>query len=88
MPARHDRIRKEFASRLARARVAAGYDSAQRFAGTLGLEPHTYRRYERGEAEPNFDVLLRICELLNTTPNDLITYRTLQTGHNPHSETA
>ncbi len=44
--------------------------------------------YERGEAESNFDVLLRICELLNTTPNDLITYRTLQTGHNPHSETA
>ncbi len=56
---------KTFAARLRTAREAKGYGSAQQFAGVLGVEPHTYRKYERGHSEPNFDILLRICDLLD-----------------------
>ncbi len=69
---RHAQIMKTFGDRLRKAREKAGYASAQKFAGVLGLEPHTYRKYERGDAEPNLDVLTRICELLDVTPNHLL----------------
>lgn len=61
---------KTFAQRLKQAREAK-YDSASRFAGVLGLDAHAYRKYERGDSEPNYDTLTRICELLDITPNDL-----------------
>ena len=63
---------KTFGQRLKAAREAAGFDSAQRFAGVLNLEPHTYRKYERGASEPPFETLTRICELLDITPNHLL----------------
>jgi transcriptional regulator with XRE-family HTH domain len=63
---------KHFGRRLKRARMAAGYASAQQFAGVLGLEPHSYRKYERGQAEPNFENLVRICETLNVSLDELI----------------
>jgi len=65
-------IMKTFGRRLRDARERAGYKSAQQFAGILGQEPHTYRHWERGEAEPDFEMLTRICELLDTTPNELL----------------
>lgn len=69
---RYKQIMKTFGTRLKQARELAGYRSAQQFAGVLGLEPHTYRKYERGAAEPNYDTLTRICELLEVTPNHLL----------------
>ena len=63
---------RTFGQRLKEARELAGYKSAQQFAGVLDVEPHTYRKYERGHAEPNFDTLTRICELLGITPNHLL----------------
>jgi transcriptional regulator with XRE-family HTH domain len=69
---RYKQIMKTFGQRLKQARELAGYRSAQRFAGVLGVEPHTYRKYERGDAEPNYDTLTRICELLEVTPNHLL----------------
>jgi len=63
---------KTFADRLARARINSGYKSAQSFAHSLGVEPHAYRKYERGESEPNFETFTRICELLQLTPNELL----------------
>ncbi len=54
------------------ARLRAGYKSAQQFANKMGIEPHTYRKYERGDAEPNFETLTRICADLQITPNDLL----------------
>jgi len=69
---RYKQIMRTFGSRLKSARELAGFRSAQQFAGVLGVEPHTYRKYERGEAEPNFDCFTRICELLNITPNHLL----------------
>lgn len=69
---RYVAIMKTFSSQLRKARAAAGFKSAQQFAGTLGMEPHAYRKYERGESEPNYETLTRICELLKITPNDLL----------------
>lgn len=69
---RYGRIMKTFAKRLKAARERAGYKSAQRFADAAHLDPHAYRKYERGETEPNFETLLRICELLKITTDDLL----------------
>lgn len=63
---------KTFAQRLKAAREDAGYESAQGFAGVLGLEPHTYRKYERAQSEPTLETLVRICELLNVDANYLL----------------
>lgn len=68
---RYTRIMKTFSDRLRAAR-GAKYETAARFAGVLNLDAHTYRKYERGESEPNYDTLVRICELLKITPNDLL----------------
>ena len=68
----HKQIMKTFSARLRSAREEAGFKSAQQFAGVLGLEPHAYRKYERGQSEPNFETLTRICEILNITPNHLL----------------
>jgi transcriptional regulator with XRE-family HTH domain len=62
---------KAFAQRLKQARETAGYVSAQSFAGALGVEPHAYRMYERGQREPPFETLERICSLLDIEPNFL-----------------
>jgi transcriptional regulator with XRE-family HTH domain len=69
---RYKAIMKTFGTRLKQARSNAGYRSAQQFAGVLALEAHTYRKYERGQAEPNYETLTRICALLDVTPNDLL----------------
>lgn len=69
---RYDQIMRTFAKRLKQAREAAGYASAQKLAARLGLDPHAYRKYERGDAEPNFETLLRICETLNVETNYLL----------------
>lgn len=62
---------RTFAQRLKDARERAGYTSAAQFAAVLGLEPHTYRKYERGASEANYDTIERICKLLHVTPNYL-----------------
>lgn len=72
---RFRQIMKTFAARLRAAREAKGYDSAQGFAAVLGLEPHTYRKYERGHSEPNFEVLMRICDLLDVDAGYLLPRR-------------
>lgn len=69
---RYKTIMKTFGKRLKEARERAGYPSAQQFAGLIGKEPHTYRHYERGDAEPDFGTLTTICQLLKITPNDLL----------------
>jgi transcriptional regulator with XRE-family HTH domain len=69
---RHQAIMKTFGKQLKAAREKAGFTSAQQFAHMLGLEPATYRKYERGGAEPNFETLTRICEQLSVTPDYLL----------------
>ena len=53
--------RAPWAARLEAVRMLTGQDKGQ-FAKDLGLEAETYRRYERGETQPNIDTLLRIRE--------------------------
>jgi transcriptional regulator with XRE-family HTH domain len=69
---RYVTIMNTFADRLRQAREAKGYKSAAKFANALGREEHTYRHYERGESEPDYETLERICHLLEITPNDLL----------------
>jgi len=78
---------KAFGKRLKSAREAAGFPSAQGFAAVLGQEPHTYRHWERGEAEPDFKNLTRICELLRVTPNDLLPHAVQGAAGNSGSST-
>lgn len=61
----------KFAKKLRAARERK-YRSAQKFAEKMGLDPHAYRKYERGETEPSLETLVRMCEDLNITPNDLL----------------
>jgi transcriptional regulator with XRE-family HTH domain len=69
---RYEKIMKTFGKRLRTARENAGYRSAQSFSNVLGMEPHAYRKYERGSSEPNFETLVRICELLRVNTDYLI----------------
>jgi transcriptional regulator with XRE-family HTH domain len=76
---------KTFADRLKRAREKGGYKSAQSFANVLGVEPHAYRKYERGQSEPNFETFTRICELLDKTPNELLPHAAMgRSGRGVH----
>ena len=68
---RYRAIMKTFAERLRKAREDAGYKSAASLAGVLGIEEATYRKYERGQSEPTFDTIVRVCEVLEITPNHL-----------------
>ncbi|WP_181335405.1 helix-turn-helix domain-containing protein [Hyphomicrobium methylovorum] len=63
---------KTFAKRLKQARKEAGYRSAESFAAAASLEPHTYRKYERAQSEPNFETLMRMCELLKVPTSFLL----------------
>lgn len=63
---------RTFGKRLRKARLDRGHKSAQKFSAMIGLEPHTYRKYERGESEPNFEILVRICEALDVETSALI----------------
>lgn len=62
---------KTFGKRLRKARRAK-FASAQKFSAQVGLEPHTYRKYERGQSEPNFEILVRICEALDIETSALL----------------
>ncbi len=47
--------------------MAAGYESAEQAASQLGIEPHTYRAYERGAREAKYETLVRMCELFKVS---------------------
>ena len=42
----------------------------------IGIEENRYTRYERAEVEPSLTVLLKICETLGVSPNDLLGFST------------
>ena len=68
----HKQVMHAFAERLRTARIEAGYAHAKDFAEALGVEPPTYRYWERGQAAPDLTTLTRICRLLKVEPNDLL----------------
>jgi transcriptional regulator with XRE-family HTH domain len=80
-------IMRTFGKCLKKARERSGYRSAQAFAAVIDLEPHTYRKYERGQAQPPFKVIARICDELHITPNDLLRPRSVQDTGNSSNPT-
>lgn len=65
-----------FAKRLRHARVEAGYKSAAALARALGINVHTYRRYENLDPAENRafppHIMPLLCALLRTTADYLI----------------
>lgn len=78
---------RTFATRLKAARKAR-YGSAAMFAAVAAIEPHTYRKYERGQSEPNFDTLMRICELLDVDAGYLLPRMESGGGGGPQNQQA
>jgi transcriptional regulator with XRE-family HTH domain len=65
-------ISKSFGRRLRQIRRDRGFETARAFADLLVVEENTLTRWERGETEPGFELLLRICQVLHTTPDMLL----------------
>ena len=61
-----------FARRLRELRVPRGFRTARSLATALGIDENRYTRYERAEVEPDLGLLMKICEVLALTPNDLL----------------
>lgn len=61
-----------FAKRLKELRIPRGFKTARKLAQTLGIDENRYTRYERAEVEPDLGLFVRICEVLDVTPNDLL----------------
>lgn len=67
------KIRKAFALRLKAVRLSAGFDTAEAIARKLGMrQAETYRRWERGETEPDIAALCRISELTGASLDFLL----------------
>lgn len=64
--------RLEFATRLRELRASRGFRTARGLARALDIDENRYTRYERAEVEPDLELFLRICRVLNSTPNELL----------------
>ncbi|MCB1522236.1 MAG: helix-turn-helix transcriptional regulator [Hyphomicrobiaceae bacterium] len=64
---RHDDFRRTFADRLRRLRKAHGFRTARHFAEAIGVNENNYTRYERGQSEPNLQMLKTICDTLGVS---------------------
>jgi transcriptional regulator with XRE-family HTH domain len=70
--ARPRSVRQQFAHRLKELRHARGFRTARSLAQALAIDENRYTRYERAEVEPDLALLVRICQALGATPNDLL----------------
>ena len=62
---------KEFGIRLRGIRKNAGHTTVSA-AKALGVSQPTYNTWELGTREPNIGMLLELCALFDTTPNNLL----------------
>jgi transcriptional regulator with XRE-family HTH domain len=60
-----------FAQRIRERARELGLSYAE-VARRAGLSERRYGYYATGEREPNLDTLVRICEVLGATPNDML----------------
>jgi transcriptional regulator with XRE-family HTH domain len=65
-------VRLQFAKRLKQLRTEKGFLRARTFANALGIEENRYTRYERAEVEPSLTLIHRMCETLQSSPNELL----------------
>ena len=70
-PTKSSHFRSPFAQRLETVRSRTGLDQEE-FAARLGLKAERYRRYERGETEPNIEILTKIRQLTKINLNHLV----------------
>jgi transcriptional regulator with XRE-family HTH domain len=63
-----------FADRLKQLRLRAGFATAREFARTLDVPENRYTRWERGQAEPSLEMFVKICRLLKSSPNALLSF--------------
>lgn len=70
-PTKSAKDRSPFAQRLETTRLRTGL-SQEDFAAALGLKAETYRRYERGETEPNLQTLTKIRQKTGINLNFLV----------------
>lgn len=62
---------EEFAKRLRERARELGFSDAE-VARRAGLSERRYGYYATGEREPNLATLVRVCEVLAVTPNDML----------------
>lgn len=74
-PAKDDPAVQAFASRLATTRQFFGYATAIEFARELGVEPETYRSWERGVNECPLRVIVAIRNKLDVSLDWLVAGR-------------
>ena len=55
---------------------------ADEVAKQLGVSPAGYSRYENNHNGMDFDKLMQLCDILNTTPNDLFDYHYPKNSNN------
>ena len=60
-------VRPRWAVRLEKARQDKGFPSAAAFARHLGISQQRYHYYEMGLREPNFQLLVEICQALSVS---------------------
>jgi transcriptional regulator with XRE-family HTH domain len=63
--------KERFTSRLRQLRQERGYAAARHFAQALGLPENRYSRYERGDSEPDIELIYAFCEKLPASPDEL-----------------
>jgi transcriptional regulator with XRE-family HTH domain len=81
--ARSRDVRLHFAQRLKELRAARGFRTARSLAHALDIDENRYTRYERAEVEPDLALLMRICETLGATPNELLAGWAQASGEQP-----
>jgi transcriptional regulator with XRE-family HTH domain len=64
--------RTPFARRLRALRLAKGFAKARHVADALAIDENRYTRYERGEAEPNLELIEKLCIVLRISPGELL----------------
>jgi transcriptional regulator with XRE-family HTH domain len=70
---RKPREKPRWAIRLERAREAAGFRHAIDFARHMGLSQQRYALYEAGKREPDYQLLVEVCQALQISPNYILT---------------
>jgi transcriptional regulator with XRE-family HTH domain len=64
-------VRVAVAKRLRELRGLRGFETARAFAQALGVEEDRFTRWERAETEPDFTHIIRICQVLSITTDEL-----------------
>ena len=59
-----------FKDRLRATRIARGY-TLQKTADTIGIALRSYQKYESGDSEPAFDILVSLADFLSV-PTDFL----------------